>query len=260
MQAMHGGQAKNDTIDAHQIAGLLRGGRLPQAYVYPAAMRATRELLRRRRHLTRKRAALLPHIQNTHSPYNLPQSGQQLAYQANRDGGATRVPEPAVPKSLEGELALIGHDDDRRTARELALVQTAQAHDAQPVSRLRSIPGGGQLLALGLLDDIHAIRRCPRVQACVSYGRLVQCAQESAGKRSGPSGQKIGNAYLPWAFSAAAVLCLRNHPAGPKYRARFEKQHRTGQALTGLAHQWARAVYDLLNRETAFDPDTFFTA
>ena len=59
MKAIHGGKAKNDKIDAHKIAVLLRGGMLPQAYVYPAAMRATRDLLRRRMYLTRKRAELL---------------------------------------------------------------------------------------------------------------------------------------------------------------------------------------------------------
>src|SRR4029453_14184714 len=45
MKAIHGGKAKNDQIDAHKIAVLLRGGMLPQAYVYPAQMRATRDLL-----------------------------------------------------------------------------------------------------------------------------------------------------------------------------------------------------------------------
>jgi hypothetical protein len=48
MKALHGGQAKNDTIAAQQIAVLLRGGRLPKADVSPAEMRATRDLLRRR--------------------------------------------------------------------------------------------------------------------------------------------------------------------------------------------------------------------
>jgi Transposase len=43
MQAIHGGQAKNDRSDSPKIAVLLRGGMLPQAYVYPAAMRATRD-------------------------------------------------------------------------------------------------------------------------------------------------------------------------------------------------------------------------
>jgi len=43
MQATHGGKAKHDQIDAQKIAGLLRGGMLPPAYVSPAAMRATRD-------------------------------------------------------------------------------------------------------------------------------------------------------------------------------------------------------------------------
>ena len=47
MKAIHGGTANNDTIAAHKMARLLRGGMLPQASVYPAAMRATRDLLRR---------------------------------------------------------------------------------------------------------------------------------------------------------------------------------------------------------------------
>ena len=82
MKAIHGGKAKNDKIDAHKIAVLLRGGMLPQAYVSPADMRATRDLLRRRMYLTRKRAELLAHIQNTNSQYNLPEIGQKLAYKA----------------------------------------------------------------------------------------------------------------------------------------------------------------------------------
>jgi len=109
MKAIHGGKAKNDKIDAHKIAVLLRGGMLPQAYVSPADMRATRDLLRRRMYLTRKRAELLAHIQNTNSQYNLPEIGTKLAYQANRDGVAERFPDPAVQKSMEVDLALLGY-------------------------------------------------------------------------------------------------------------------------------------------------------
>jgi transposase len=76
MKAIHGGKAKNDRIDAHTIAVLLRGGMLPQAYVYPAAMRATRDLLRRRLHFTRKRAELLTHIENTSASTTCRRSGR----------------------------------------------------------------------------------------------------------------------------------------------------------------------------------------
>jgi len=57
LQASHGGKAHNDTIAAQQMAGGRRGGLLPQAYVYPADRRATRDLRRRRRHRMRTRAA-----------------------------------------------------------------------------------------------------------------------------------------------------------------------------------------------------------
>src|SRR5215831_13107524 len=67
MQAIHGGKTNNDKIDAQKIAVLLRGGLLPQASVYPAAMRAPRDLLRRRPHWMRPRAELLAHIHNTKS-------------------------------------------------------------------------------------------------------------------------------------------------------------------------------------------------
>ena len=106
MKAIHGGKAKHDTIDSQKIAALLRGGMLPQASVYPAQMRATRDLLRRRTHLMRKRAELLAHVQNTTSHYNLPAIGKKIAYQANRDGVAQRFAEPAVQQRIEVDLAL----------------------------------------------------------------------------------------------------------------------------------------------------------
>jgi transposase len=257
MKAIHGGKATHETIDAHKIAVLRRGGMLPQADVYPAAMRATRDLLRRRMHLMRKRAELLAHIQNTNSQDNLPEIGKKIAYQANRDGVAERFSDPAVQKSMAVDLALIGHDDCLLTDLELDLVKTAKAHEAQTFYRLRSIPGVGKILALVLLYEIHDIRRFPRAQAFVSYGRLGKCAKESAGKRYGTSGKKIGNAALKWAFSEAAVLFLRNNPAGQKYLARFERRHGKGKALTVLAHTLARAVYAMLKRDTAFDLDKF---
>jgi transposase len=258
MKAIHGGNAKNDKIDAQKIAVLLRGGMLPQAYVYPAEMRATRDLLRRRIHLMRKRAELLGHIQQTNSQYNVPEIGKKIAYKANRAGVAERFLEPAVQKSIEVDLVLIDHYDCLLRDMELTILKTAKQHEANTLYLLRTVPGIGALLSLVLLYAVHDLERFPRVQDFVSYCRLVKCAKESAGKRYGPSGTKIGNAYLKWAFSEAAVLFLRNNPAGQKYLARLEKKHGKGKALTVLAHKLARAVYDMLKRGVVFDLNTFF--
>ena len=70
---------------------------LPQADVYPAQMRATRDLLRRRTHLMRKRAELLAHVHHINSQYNLPEIGNKIAYKANREGVAERFEEGAFP-------------------------------------------------------------------------------------------------------------------------------------------------------------------
>jgi transposase len=260
MKAIHGGKAKHDKIDAQKIAVLLRGGMQPQAYVYPAAMRATRDLLRRRMHLMRKRAELLTHVQQTTSQYNLPDMGKKIAYKGNRDGIAERLPDPAVQKSIAVDLALIGYDDELLRDLELSIVQTAKQHDANTLYLLQTVPGIGKIRSLVLLYEIHNIARFPRVQDFVSYCRLVTCAKESAGKRYGTSGTKLGHAYLQWAFSEAAVLFLRANANGQRYLARLENKHGRGKALTVLDHKLARAVYSMLQRQTAFNMEKFLPA
>jgi len=111
MKAIHGGKAKNDKLDSFKIASLLRGGLLPQAYVYPAAMRATRDLIRRRLHLVRKRGQLLAHIQNTRAQYNPPAFGRRLAYPANREGVQDHFTDPSLRKSIDVDLTLVAQYD-----------------------------------------------------------------------------------------------------------------------------------------------------
>jgi len=177
-------------------------------------MRATRDLLRRRIPLVRQRAALLTHSQQPHRPYTLPERGKTRAYQANRDGVAERFAEPAGQKSLAVDLARSRSDAHLLNDVELTMVNTAQHHAPHTFSRRPAVPGIGTILRLVMLSTIHAIARFPRGQDCVSSGRVVTWAKASAGQRSGTSGTKIGNASVTWACSEAAVLCLRDHPAG----------------------------------------------
>jgi len=181
MKAIQGGKAKNDKIDAHKIAVLLRGGMLPQAYVYPAEMRATRDLLRRRCPLVRKRAALLAHLPTTPSQSHLPELGQKLADTVTRAGVEEHFPDPSVRQTLAVEVSLLDQYEKWLGEVELYLTRTATAHAVQPFARLPSVPGVGQLLALVLLYEIPALTRFPRVPDFVSSCRLVQGAKDSGG-------------------------------------------------------------------------------
>jgi transposase len=259
MKAIHGGKAKNDRIDAHKIAVILRGGMLPQAYVYPPEMRSTRDLLRRRIHFRRKRSELLAHIQNTNSQYNLDPFEKKITYASNRTEVSQRFNDPHVHKSIEIDLELVAHYDDLLRKLEYFILRTAQQHDHNTIYRLRTVPGIGKILSLVILYEIHDINRFQRPQELVSYARLVKCAKQSAGKIYGTSGRKIGNVHLKWAFSEAAVGFLRNNPDGKKYYARLERKHGKGKALTVLAHKLARAVYYIWKRDEVFDQQKFLT-
>ena len=116
------------------------------------------------------------------------------------------------------------------------------------------------MLALTILYEVQDVDRFERVQDFVSYARLVRCAKESAGKRKGTSGKKIGNVHLKWAFSEAAVLFLRSNPEGQKYLDRLSRKHGKAKALSILAHKLGRATYYVMKRRRTFDMKKFLAA
>lgn len=211
-------------------------------------------------HLMRKRSELFSPVQHTNRPYHRPEIGKNIADKANREGIAERFDDAAGHKNIAVDFALITSYDELLRDLERSIIQTAKTHDANTLHLRQTVPGIGKILSLVRLYDIHHIDRFPRVQDFTSYGRLVKCAKESAGKRLGTSGKDIGNAHLTWACSEAAVLFLRNNPQGQKYLVRLQKKPAKGKALTILAHKLARAVYDRLTRKTAFDRDLFLCA
>jgi transposase len=257
MKAIHGGKAKNDKIDSRKIAVLLRGGMIPIAYPYPAKMRATRDLLRRRNHLMRKRAELYAHIQNTRSQYNLPESLGCIAKPQNRHAVVEQFKDPSVQNMIATDLAVIEAYDPIIAKMEHYIIKEAQYHDPVAYALLKTIPGVGRIPGLVILYEIENIKRFPTVQDFASYARLVKCAKESNGKRYGTSGKKIGNAHLKWAFSEAAVLFLKGNDPGKRYLDRLTNKHGKGKTLSILAHKLGRATYFMLKNKKPFDQNKF---
>jgi transposase len=260
MRLIHGAKAKNDRIDAHKIARLLRGGNFPLSYVYPKGMRETRDLLRRRSFLVRQRAGLMTHVQILNAQYNLPPLPKKLSFAANRAemDVAARFADPSVQRSAAADLAVIDCLDEQIAALELHLTRTAKVDDVQSYHRLRTIPGVGPVLGLVLLYEIHDVRRFTSAGQLLSYARLVRCAHESDGKVKGSGGHKIGNAHLRWAFGEAACLFLRGSARARRWKEKQAKKRGEGKALAVLAARLARAVYHLWRKGEAFDEDRFW--
>ena len=232
---------------------------MPISYVYPAEMRTTRDLLRRRLYLIRERGFLLAHVQNTHHQCNLPTPGAKLQWRRNRTGVAEHFTDASVRKTVEVDISVIDHLDTTIRELELYLTNTTKELDPDSFFLLKSIPGVGKVLAMTILYEIHDISRFPSVKDFASYARLIRCARESAGKRSGTSGSKIGNAHLKWAISEAAVTMLR-HADIEKLQNRLQRKHSKGKAMGVLAHKLGRTIYYMLLRKKPFEMERFLAA
>jgi transposase len=257
MKAIHGGKKKDDKLDSEKIARLMRGGTFPLSYVYPREMRATRDLVRRRVFLVRRRSELLGHVQLTNQQYNHDPFEKMLKYAGNRDV-LDRFEQPSVRLSVEADLATVGHYDKLLSQLEKDLVRQATLHDPKACSLLRTIPGIGKILSLVLLYEIHTIDRFPSIGDFLSYARLITPKQTSDGKVTGHSGAKIGNVHLKWAFSEAVLWMLRYSDEAKAFLERKEKKYGKCRAMTMLARKIARAVYQMLKRNESFDAVKFF--
>jgi transposase len=261
MKAIHGGKAKNDRLDAATLAGLLKGGFFPMAYVYPKDKRDTRDLLRRRSFFVRQRAQLSAHIQNTNSQRNRPPFDKKLTYKGNRSEQiADRFEHPSTKLSIQADLELIEAFDEQIAALERHLRKSAKVDDPTTFGFVQTVPGIGEILGLVMLYEIDAIRRFPEVGNFLSYSRLVVGKHESNGKVKGPGKRKIGNAHLKWAFSEAASLMLRSFAPARAWMQKQTQKRGAKKAHAILEAKIGRAVYHLWRKQVAFDTNKFLAS
>ena len=262
LKAIHGGKNKNDRIDSEKITHLLRTNLIPPAYVYPAAKRPLRALLRQRILYVWRRSELLARIQSHQLAYNRP-TLRQTPY--NRDPWEEKLlaqeDNPIRQLALQNDLALIRHYDAQITALEAQLQKLTKATAWRDYTLLQTVPGIGEHLGLTLLYEIGDIHRFPTVKDFLSYCRLVKGTVASAGKIKGLRGAKLGNAYLRWVFGEAAVIAKRDHEViGPLAQRLEAKLGNKFKANTVLAIKLARAVYFMLRDHTVFDPERLVAA
>jgi len=263
LRAIHGGKNKNDRIDSEKLAHLLRTNLIPPSYVYPAAQRPLRALLRQRLFYVWRRSELLARI-----------ASHQLAHNRAPIKPTRRVREPWSQKllahedhplrqlALQNDLALITHYDTQLKGLETHLQRLTREHAGRDYALVQTVPGIGEYLGLTLLHEIGDITRFPTVKNFLSYCRLVKGTVASAGKIKGLRGAKLGNPYLRWAFGEAAVIAKRDHqligPLAQRLEARMNGNK--FKANTVLAIKLARAVYFMLRQGRGFDAQRLVSA
>jgi transposase len=228
--------------------------------VYPKEMRGTRDLLRRRNLFVRRRAELLAHVQNTFTQYNVStESGKGRDRILEGDVGSF-FDDPSVGLMLDADVEVVKQLDETIAVLEAHVLKHAKVHDPARLQLLRTIPGVGKVLSLVMLYEIQDVDRFDNIGQFASYARLVACAKESAGKKQGSSGRKIGNAHLKWAFSEATALMIRSSPEAKAFMEKMTRQRGKARAVALLAAKIGRVAYWIMKRKQPFDARQFWNS
>ena len=253
MKAIHGGKAKNDKIDARRSPSCSAAACSPWPTSTPDARPATCSAA-----APTSSATPTCHPPAEHQQPVQPARVRQEARLRRQPRWSCRaLQRPQRAKKRRGRSKLISLRPTLSDV-ELYIVRTAKEDDAA-FDRLRSVPGIGKVWPWSCSTRSTTSTASPQseIPLLLTPG---QCAHESAGKKQGTSGNKIGNAHLKWAFSEASVLFLRANPKGQRFVEKLSSKHGKAKALSILAHKLGRAVYYMLSRKQAFDMNKFFSS
>src|SRR5262249_4597703 len=106
--------------------------------------------------------------------------------------------------------------------------------------------GIGTILAQTIVWETGDMRRFPTVGQYASYCRCVQSTKISNGKRKGQGNVKNGNPSLAWAYMEAAQFAIRFSPTVQRFDHRQQAKNPLLVARKAVAHNLARAGYDLM--------------
>jgi transposase len=192
-------------------------------------------------------------VQNTHTPYNVPTASGKGRDRLREGITATAFEDPSVQMMLDADIEVVEQLDETIATLETHVLKHAKVHDPARLHLLQTINGVGKVLSMVMLYEIQDVNRFANVGQFASYARLVACAKESAGKKQGSGGRKIGNAHLKWAFSEAAALMIRSSPEAKAFMEKMTRQRGKARAVALVAAKIGRAVYWMMKRKQPFD-------
>ena len=252
MEQYDGIKEANDLTDAAFLAHLARLKVLPTGYIYPAADRPVRDLLRRRMLLVRYRTGLKLSLQNLVMRQTGQSVGWQVVRQLDEEGRAELLGDKAcLPFVATHQVELIEQLEEKIRRFEAKVLE--RVHVRPVYTCLLTLPGVGVILALTIMLETGDIGRFKRVGDYTSYCRCVRARHTSNGKKKGSNNRRNGNAYLSWAFVEAVHHAIRGCPQAKRFYDRKVAQRNGALATKALAAKWTKAAYYMLQRQEAFD-------
>lgn len=251
IQQYNGIKYTNDATDARFLAHLLRLKILPTGYIYPKAMRAVRDMLRRRLLLVKQRTAQILNLQSMVGRH----TGHRLAaYKIKRlDAESLKDFFVDADNLFSARHALQLIQQITRQIEDIEAFVLDRCHASRQYEQLTGVPGIGKILGMTILLETGPIERFPQVGHYSSYARCVPSDKISNGKSKGRGNTKNGNRYLAMAFVEAAHYAAIWDDTIKRYYQRKCRKVPVMVAKKTVANKLTRACYHMLKQGTSFD-------
>ena len=246
---------KTDRLDARRLARKLSVADrepLPEAWFPPPEIRELRLRARQRCWLAVMRAQVRNRTQSLLQLHGL-RSGRNPFTPRGQAWLAKQAMPTATRESLEQLGRLQAFLQQEVETSEAALAESTK--NISQISRLRSIPGLGRILAAVVWSEIGDLARFASADALVNYTGLVPSLYQSGEvSKAGPITHQ-GSVWLRWALITGVNAALRGRsPFAERYR-RLKQRKPGNVAKTAVARSLARCVYGVLKSECDYQEE-----
>jgi len=233
-------RVKNDVVDAHDLADMLRLGRLPEAWIAPPAVRELRELVRFRAKLVQLRSGLKAQVHAVMAKEGVlarlddmfgPGGNRQLDTMDLGRNYAIRV------HSLR-ELIVCYDREVKMLERDIH----QHLKDDRGYRAVQAINGVGPTIAAILVAEIGDINRFTSAKHLCSWAGLTPSHRESDTKTRRGRITKQGSRLLRWALIEGISSTHGGVVLAAQYR-KLAKRRGTNKARVAIARKVLTLVY-----------------
>jgi transposase len=250
-QCLKGRAAKNDRIDAMDLARLEIRGQVEEGYQMPKELREVRDILRTRMRLVQERTAMKNRIHAVLTKNGMPYPRSDLY----GPGGLAWLERQELPEAwrlqIREQLRLIEEYEQSVNRFESFARRCATVRNHPHVKLLESIPGVGPIWAMTIGLEIANVARFKTPEELVCYAGLAPTLHQSVNTKYYYGLHLHRNVWLKGALGMVALKAKKD----PVFQAEYErarKKFKTIVANLVVARKLARIIFCMLTRKETF--------
>lgn len=250
-KAIASAKIKNDKVDSHMLAQLLRADLIPTVHVSTLETRQLKELLRHRSRLVRDATCMKNRIHTILAKNNCPVPFSDLfGVQGLEHLGQVVLPD-YHRHQVQTYLSL--YEELVKQIEPLTQEIHALAKEDARARLLMTIPGIGPMIAMFIVAEVESIDRFPSYRNLASYAGLVPSLDASGDKQRTGRITKQGSPWLRTAMVEAAhvVPRMKNRKMNLFFRKRIVRSGYR-KAIVATARKMLQIVYYVWKNQTPY--------